>query len=97
MAASSLVFCGDCHDVIEPTWTAKRYLVPRQLAEHGLKKSQLKITVAALRELLDGYARDPGVRTAEKLVKKVVRKTAVKLLGAASAWVADGWQDRTGS
>lgn len=59
---------------------AKRYLVPRQLADHGLKKKQLTITVAALRELLDGYARDPGVRTAEKLVKKVVRKSAVLLL-----------------
>jgi len=59
---------------------AKRFLVPRQLREHGLKKKQLTITVRALRELLDGYARDPGVRTADKLVKKVVRKSAVELL-----------------
>ncbi|MCA9619220.1 MAG: endopeptidase La, partial [Myxococcales bacterium] len=59
---------------------AKRYLVPRQLAAHGLKRRQLSITMAALRELLDGYARDPGVRTAEKLVKRLVRKSAVKLL-----------------
>ncbi len=59
---------------------AQRYLVPRQLAAHGLGKKQLTITKAALRELIDGYARDPGVRTIEKLIKKVVRKGAVRIL-----------------
>jgi len=59
---------------------ARRFVVPRQLKEHGLSRRKLTITKAALQELLDGYARDPGVRTAEKLVKKVVRKCAVRLL-----------------
>jgi ATP-dependent Lon protease len=59
---------------------AQRFVLPRQLKAHGLLKKQLTITKAALRELLDGYARDPGVRTAEKLVKRVVRKCAVRLL-----------------
>jgi ATP-dependent Lon protease len=69
---------------------AKRYLVPRQLKAHGLKQRQFKITMAALRGLLDGYARDPGVRTADKLVKKVVRKSAVKILeGEATAIKVD--------
>ena len=59
---------------------ARQFVVPRQLKAHGLKRRQLTITKAALKELLDGYARDPGVRTAEKLVKRVVRKCAVRLL-----------------
>lgn len=55
---------------------AKRYLIPRQLALHGLKKSYVTITVKALREIIDGYAREPGVRGLENHIKKIMRKVA---------------------
>lgn len=59
---------------------ARQYIVPRQLEAHGLSTAQLTITKPALRAIVEGYARDPGVRTVEKQIKKIVRKGAVKLL-----------------
>ncbi len=59
---------------------ATRFVVPRQLEAHGLTKSKLRITKPALRRLIDGYARDPGVRSVQKLVRKLVRKSAVRML-----------------
>ena len=59
---------------------ARRFVLPKQLAAHGLDKRRFTITKSALRELIDGYARDPGVRTTEKLIKRIVRKAAVQLL-----------------
>ncbi len=61
---------------------AKRYLIPKQLAAHGLKKKHVTITVAALREIIDGYAREPGVRTLEKQIKKILRKVAREVAGS---------------
>ncbi len=59
---------------------AERYLVPRELAELGLKRNRLSINRAALKEVIDGYARDAGVRLLEQQIRKIVRKSAVKLL-----------------
>ncbi len=59
---------------------AKRYLIPKQLKAHGLKRSQVLITVKALRSIIDGYAREPGVRSLENYIKKIMRKVARKLV-----------------
>jgi ATP-dependent Lon protease len=59
---------------------AKRFLVPRQRTAHGLTQKRFTITQAALRALIDGYARDAGVRTLDKMIQKLVRKAAVRLL-----------------
>jgi len=59
---------------------AKRYLVPKQLKEHGLKRTQLKITAKALREIIDGYAREPGVRGLENHIKKIMRKSVKRIV-----------------
>lgn len=53
----------------------RRFLVPKQLAAHGVKREQVSITKRALREIIDGYAREPGVRGLENHVKKIVRKS----------------------
>ncbi len=50
------------------------HLVPRQLREHGLKRSQLKITEEAIRETIDGYTRESGVRTLERCIAQICRK-----------------------
>ncbi len=53
---------------------AKRYLVPKQLKEHGLKSSMVSIDAKALRKVIDGYAREAGVRSLENSIKKIMRK-----------------------
>ncbi len=55
---------------------AKKHLLPKQITEHGLKKSQLKLNQAALEFLIDGYTRESGVRGLEKAIAKVVRNAA---------------------
>jgi ATP-dependent Lon protease len=67
---------------------AKRYLVPRQLEEHGLTRSDVKISDAALRELIREYTREAGVRQLEREIAALARKSARKIVaknGAAQA------------
>ncbi len=59
---------------------AKHHLWPRQLERVGLKRSQLKITDAAIRRVIEGYAREAGVRGLEKQLGRIVRKAVVKLV-----------------
>ncbi len=59
---------------------AKRYLIPKQLKAHGLKRSQIQLTVRALRDIIDGYAREPGVRGLENHLKKIMRRVAKEIL-----------------
>lgn len=65
---------------------AKKHLVKKQLAENGLKSSQLRITDDALRLLIDGYTREAGVRKLDRVIAKVMRKQAVK--------IADGYDKK---
>jgi len=58
----------------EKVQIARRYLIPKQAKAHGLKDAQLTITEAALREMIDGWAREPGVRGLENSLKRVCRK-----------------------
>lgn len=59
---------------------AKHFLVPRLLKRAGLLKKQLNISDAAIRQVIEGYAREAGVRNLEKLLHKIIRKGIVKLL-----------------
>ena len=58
---------------------AKGHLVPKQLEEHGLQKSQLKFDKAALETIIDEYTHESGVRGLEKQIAKVARVTAKKI------------------
>lgn len=62
---------------------ARKYLLPRQLKRAGLKRSDVKLNSAALRAIIEGYARDAGVRRLEKQIGKIVRKSVVKILDGA--------------
>jgi ATP-dependent Lon protease len=55
---------------------AKRYLVPRQIDRNGLGKSKIELTDPALRELIDGYTREAGVRNLEREIGSICRKVA---------------------
>ena len=58
---------------------AKKYLVPKQLEEHGLKKSALKIDKSALQAIIEEYTHESGVRGLEKQIAKIARVTAKKI------------------
>jgi ATP-dependent Lon protease len=55
---------------------AKRYLVPRQIDRNGLGRSKIAFTDAGLRELIDGYTREAGVRGLEREIGAICRKVA---------------------
>jgi ATP-dependent Lon protease len=59
---------------------AKRHLWPKQLKKAGVNKRQVSVSDSALKALIDGYAREAGVRQLEKQLSKLVRKAVVKLL-----------------
>lgn len=59
---------------------AKKYLIPRNRKLMGLKASQVTFSKEALRSMINGYAREAGVRNLENLVKKILRKLAIKMV-----------------
>ena len=58
---------------------AKKYLVPKQLQEHGLDRKTLKIGNPALAQIIDQYTHESGVRGLEKQIAKIARVTAKKI------------------
>ncbi len=63
---------------------AKRYLVPRQLRENGLRADQLALNDAALSEIIASYTREAGVRQLEREIGKLGRKVARKIADGAA-------------
>jgi ATP-dependent Lon protease len=59
---------------------AKRYLLPRQLSENGLKENQVVVTEAALTRLITHYTREAGVRNLEREIGTLLRKAARAIL-----------------
>ncbi len=58
---------------------AQRYLIPRQLNEHGITEKHIKITEPAIRQIITNYTREAGVRNLEREVANVMRKVAKKV------------------
>ncbi|MCE9613080.1 MAG: endopeptidase La [Lentisphaerae bacterium] len=59
---------------------AKRYLVPKQMKEHGIAGGRLSISPPAMRAIIDGYAREPGVRSLDKCIRKIMRKSVKRMV-----------------
>lgn len=59
---------------------ASRYLIPQELKKHGLKKSELKISKQALREVIHSYTREAGVRNLRRRIADMSRKAAKMIL-----------------
>lgn len=55
---------------------ATRYLIPRKIAEHGIKPANLKVPKTALRTIVRTYTREAGVRSLEREIATLCRKTA---------------------
>ncbi|MDB5326661.1 MAG: ATP-dependent protease La, partial [Phycisphaerales bacterium] len=65
-------------------YIAKQYLVPRQLKANGLTTKQAKFQDAALKELIDSYTREAGVRNLERSIGSVARSIAADVVGGES-------------
>lgn len=63
----------------EKVHIARKYLLPKQIKEHGLKESQLSISDKALDKIIDFYTRESGVRSLERNLAKICRKVAMKM------------------
>jgi len=64
---------------MEKLQIAKRYLIPRQTEENGLKPGQLTITDAAVELIAARYTREAGVRQIERTIGSIARKVALKI------------------
>ncbi len=64
----------------EKTKIALKYLVPKQLKLNGLKKKELNITESAVRDIIQHYTRESGVRNLEREISKICRKVVKSLL-----------------
>ncbi len=65
---------------VEKIEIARHYLIPRSLERNGLQKNQVKYTRDALLAIIDGYAREAGVRNLEKALDKIHRKIAKNIV-----------------
>ena len=63
----------------EKNQIAKRYLVPKQIKNHGIKKSEISFNSKILNLIIRNYTKEAGVRSLEKEISKVCRKTVKKL------------------
>ena len=64
----------------EKLMIAKNHLIPKQLSKHGLKKSQLRISDDGIREIIRCYTRESGVRSLERNIAEICRKSDMRLL-----------------
>ncbi len=59
---------------------AKKHLLKKQIAEHGLPKNSVRMNDAVLKQLIEDYTREAGVRVLSRTIARVVRKAAVDML-----------------
>jgi len=64
------------YTVDEKISIAQRHLIPKQLAEHGMEKGDVKFSKKGLQSLIEAYTRESGVRQLEKRVAAVIRRKA---------------------
>ncbi len=70
---------------------AKRHLMGRQMKDHGLKDGELMVTDDAIRGIIRNYTREAGVRSLERELAKIARKTVTKIVsGDANSITVDG-------
>ncbi|NGZ08095.1 MAG: endopeptidase La [Nitrospira sp. LK70] len=58
---------------------AQKYLIPRQLEEHGITSKHVRLTEPAIRQIISHYTREAGVRNLEREIANVMRKVAKKV------------------
>ena len=58
---------------------ATKFLLPKMLSRHGLKASNISVSEAAIRKMIQLYTRESGVRNLERELSKILRRVAVKI------------------
>jgi ATP-dependent Lon protease len=61
---------------------ASKWVIPKQIKKHGLEKSDISLSTAVLKKLIEDYAREPGVRVMEQMIAKLCRKAALERVTA---------------
>ena len=64
---------------IEKLAIAKEHLIPKQLENHGLTGKNLRLNDSAVKQIIDGYTREAGLRNLEREIASVIRKVARKV------------------
>ena len=64
----------------EKLMIAKKHLLPKQMAKHGIQKNQLKVSDDAIREIITCYTRESGVRSLERCFAEICRKADMQLV-----------------
>ena len=64
----------------EKLMIAKNHLIPKQIQKHGIKKTQLRVTDDAIREIITCYTRESGVRNLERAFGEICRKAAMQIV-----------------
>ncbi|EOC99606.1 endopeptidase La [Caldisalinibacter kiritimatiensis] len=59
---------------------AKRYLIPKQIKEHGLKEENVNISENVIRDVINRYTREAGVRNLERTIANIIRKAAKRIV-----------------
>ena len=59
---------------------ASRYLIPKQIKQHGLKEGSIIIPERAIRDIINNYTREAGVRNLERQIASICRKAARRIL-----------------
>ncbi|MEH6608850.1 MAG: endopeptidase La [Halioglobus sp.] len=72
---------------------ARKHLWPKQLERHGLSDDQLKINDAGLKYVIDSYCREAGVRTLEKQLSRIMRKSIMQILESGEEKLRVGKKD----
>lgn len=65
---------------------AKKYLIPRNRKLIGLKAKEISFSKEAIRQIIEGYAREAGVRGFENQIKKIMRKVALEIVKERAVW-----------
>lgn len=65
---------------VEKMQIAKKYLLPKQLKEHGLTQKNVKVSENTINEIIQKYTRESGVRNLERNLGSVIRKSAVQIV-----------------
>ncbi len=66
------------YSIEEKISIATKWIIPKQLEKHGLKKSDFSLSNEVIKRLISDYAREPGVRVMEQNIAKLCRITALK-------------------
>lgn len=68
------------YTALEKFHIAQKHLIPKQIKAHGLKPTQISLTDEAVKELINNYTKEAGVRNVERMIASTIRKTVTEMI-----------------